>query len=120
MIRKRLAANGKKKSVCPHGVPDEILKLGGKAMIVFLARLLNMTINNAPIPSGWKRTIVIFIYKGRDRAVVTNYRPVSLTSMVCKQMEYVTAGYLRQVWDTNNWLYEGQHGFRSGYSCEAK
>jgi hypothetical protein len=89
-------------------------------MIVFLARLLDMTINNAPIPSDWKRTIVVSIYKGRDRSVFTNYRPVSLTSVVCKQMEYVTAVYLRQVWDTNKCLYEGQHGIRPGYSCEVK
>jgi retron-type reverse transcriptase len=47
------------------------------------------------------------------------YRPVSLTSMVCKQMEHVTASYLRQVWHKNDWLYEGQHGFRPGYSCES-
>jgi len=40
--------------------------------------------------------------------------------VVCRQMENVIAGYLRQVWDTNKWLYEGQHGFRSGYSCESQ
>jgi len=22
------------------------------------------------------------------------------------------------VWDKNYWLYEGQHGFKTGYSCE--
>ena len=49
-----------------------------------------------------------------------NYRPVSLTSVVCKQMEHVIASYLRQVWDKNDWLYEGQHGFRPGYSCESQ
>jgi len=49
---------------------------------------------------------------------VTNYRPKSLTSVVCKQLKHVIAGYLRQVWDKNGWLYEGQHGFRPGYSCE--
>jgi hypothetical protein len=32
------------------------------------------------------------IYKGGDRSAVTNYRPVSLTSVVCKQMEHVIAG----------------------------
>jgi len=42
------------------------------------------------------------------------------TSVVCKQLEHVIAGYLRQVWDKNNWLYEGQHGFRPGYSCESQ
>jgi len=63
---------------------------------------------------------VIPIHKGGDRSLVTNYRPVSLTSVVCKQMEHVIASYLRQVWDRNDWLYEGQHGFRPGYSRESQ
>jgi hypothetical protein len=33
-------------------------------------------------------------------------------------MEHFITSYLRQVWDKNDWLYEGQHGFRPGYSCE--
>jgi len=39
---------------------------------------------------------VVPIYKGGDRSALTNYRPVSLTSLVCKQMEHVLAGYLRK------------------------
>jgi len=35
-------------------------------------------------------------------------------------MEHAIAGYLRQLWDKNHWLYEGQHGFRPGYSCESQ
>jgi hypothetical protein len=35
-------------------------------------------------------------------------------------MEHVKAGYLRQVWDMNEWIYEGQHGFGPGYSCESQ
>ena len=35
-------------------------------------------------------------------------------------MEHVIAGYLRQVWDKNDWLCEGQQGFRPGYSCESQ
>jgi hypothetical protein len=35
-------------------------------------------------------------------------------------MEYVIAGYLRQVWEISGWLYECQHGFRPGYSCESQ
>jgi len=52
--------------------------------------------------------------------IIMNYRPVSLTSVVCKQMERVITSYLRQVWDKNDWLYEGQYGFRPGYSCESQ
>jgi hypothetical protein len=32
-------------------------------------------------------------------------------------MEHVIVGCLRQVWDKSEWLYEGHHGFRPGYSC---
>jgi len=35
-------------------------------------------------------------------------------------MEHVIASYLRQVWDKNDWLYESEHGFRPGYSCESQ
>jgi hypothetical protein len=59
-------------------------------------------------------------HKGGDRSAVQNYRPVSLTSVVCKHMEHVIAGYMRQVWQNSDWLYEGQHGFRPGYSCESQ
>jgi len=40
--------------------------------------------------------------------------------VVCKQLEHIIAGYLWKVWDKNDWLYEGQHGFRPGYSCESQ
>ena len=75
-------------------------------------------LNNATIPSDWKKDTVVPLYKGGDRSAVSKYRPISLTSVVRKQLEHVIAGYLRQVWDKNDWLYEGQHGFRPGYSCK--
>ena len=35
-------------------------------------------------------------------------------------MEHGIAFYLKQVWDKYDWLYEGQHGFRPGYSCKSQ
>jgi hypothetical protein len=60
---------------------------------------LDVTVNNASIPSDWKKAIVFHFYKGGDRPLVSNYRPVSLTSVVCKQMEHVIASYLRKIWE---------------------
>jgi hypothetical protein len=102
------------------GIPGKILKLGGETMTAYLARLLDVTINNNAIARDWREAIVIPIYKGGDQPVVGKYRSVSLTSLVCKQMEHVIAGYQRQVWEISGWLYEGQHGFRPGYSCESQ
>ena len=67
-----------------------------------------------------KKAVVVPIHKGGDRSIVKYYRPVSLTSVVCKQMEHVIACYIQQVWEDRDWLYKGQHGFRPGYSCESK
>jgi len=89
-------------------------------MIPYLARLLDITINNGTLTYDWKKATVILTHNGGNRSLVTNYRPVSLTSIVCKQMEHVIASYLIQVWDKNNWLYEGQHGFRPGTRVKVK
>ena len=114
IIRRRIRAIGRNKSVGPDLVSGEILKLGGEAMIPYLARLLDITMKNGALPGDWKTATVIPIHKGCDRSLVTNYGPVSLNSVVCKQMEHAIASYLKQVRDKNDSLYEGQHGFRPG------
>ena len=60
------------------------------------------------------------IYKGCDRSAVAYYRPISVNSVVSKQLEHVLAGYLRQGGDKDDWLCEGQHGFRPRYFCESQ
>jgi hypothetical protein len=50
------------------------------------------------------------LHNGCNRSLVANFRPVRLTLLVCKQMEQIIE-YVRQVWDTNDWLYVGQLGF---------
>jgi len=74
-------------------------------MIPYIAWLLEITMNNGTLPGDWKRATVVPIHKGRDRSLVANYRPLSLTSVDCKQMEHAIATYLRQVWGANDWLY---------------
>jgi hypothetical protein len=76
---------GRNNSVGPDGIPGAILKMGGEAIIPYLARLLDITISNGTIPRDWKEATVVPIHKGGDRSVVKNYRPASLTSVVCKQ-----------------------------------
>ena len=102
-IRRRIRTIGKNKSVGPDRVPGELLKMG-EAMIPYLVRLLEIIMNNGTLPGDWRRATVVSVHKGGDRSLVSNYRPVSLTSVVCKQMEHVIASYLRQVWEGNDWL----------------
>jgi len=50
IIRRRVRAIGKNKSVGPDRVSGEILKLGEEAMIPYIARLLDLTMNNGTLP----------------------------------------------------------------------
>ena len=63
-IRRRIKTIGKNKSVGPDRVSREILELGGEAMIPYLARLLDITMNNGTLPGDWKTATVIPIHKG--------------------------------------------------------
>ena len=49
-IRRRIRAIGKNKSVGPDNISGEIIKMGGEAMIPYLARLLDLTMNNRTLP----------------------------------------------------------------------
>jgi hypothetical protein len=79
VIRKLLTMIGRSKLVGTDGIPGEILKMGVEAMISYLARLLDITINSGTISSDWKKAIVVPIYRGGSRSIVQNYRPASLT-----------------------------------------
>jgi len=89
-------------------------------MTPYIARLLEISLNNAANPKDWKIATVFYIYKGDYRSAISNYRTINLTSLVCMKLKHVTAGYLTQIWNRKDWLYEGQHGFRPGYSCESQ
>ena len=92
--------------------------MGGEAITPHITGLLEISLNNATIPSNREKATVVPIYKGDVRSAVSKYRTISLTSVVCEQLENVIASCLRQVWDKNDWLYEGKHEFGPGYSCE--
>jgi hypothetical protein len=61
--------------VGPDGIAGAIHIMGGEAMIPYLARLLDIRINNGTIARDWKKVIVVPIHKGGDRSVVKNHRP---------------------------------------------
>ncbi len=73
------------------------------------------------MPDDWKLATVVPIFKSGDRTVLANYRPVSLTSVVCKLMEHLITNYeIRQEWEQKEWLFQGQHGFRNDFSCDSQ
>ena len=61
---------------------------------------------------------VIPIFKEGSKADVSNYRPISLLNTFSKIYEKLMYTRIMLFLESNNSLYEGQYGFRSGRSCE--
>ena len=50
------------------------------------------------VPDDWKVANVVPIHKGGSRNEATNYRPISLTSQVCKIFETIVGTRLSNFW----------------------
>ena len=59
-------------------------------------------------------------YKKGDGSNPANYRPVSLTCILCKKFEHIVASSHTKHFDKHNILYDLQHSFRERRSCETQ
>ena len=73
----------------PDEVYARVLKECEREIALPLAIIFSKSLNETQIPSDWKRANVVPIFKKGDKSKVENYRPVSLTSLVCKVLESI-------------------------------
>ena len=66
---------------------------------------------------GWKTANIVPVYKKGDRSILTNYRPIALTSIVVKLLESLVCDELRNHLQASGLMFENQHGFTPGKSC---
>ena len=69
------------------------------------------------VPKDWLVANVTALFKKGDKSQPVNYRPVSLTSVLCKIMEHVLFQHIMNHLDKHNILVDFQHGFRNKRSC---
>ena len=69
------------------------------------------------VPQAWRDSNISPIYKGGSKKAPSNYRPVSLTSILSRILEKIIFAQLRTFIETTDALPTNQHGFRKGKSC---
>ena len=73
--------------------------------------------NSGILPHIWKCSNIEPVCKENgNKFKVDNYRPISLTSTLCKVMESVIFDYIYKYCTENNFLTDTQHGFRKNKS----
>ena len=97
----------------PDDIPYQFLRHMSDNAFNFLLGLYNFIWQTGDFPSSWSAAVVLPIPKpGKDHLRVNNYRPISLTSCVCKVMEKMVNARLMWYLETNNLLTPVQYGFR--------
>ena len=110
----------KRKSQGPDDVPPRVLCELSKELSVPLSIVFNKSLEDGIIPTESKRANVVAIFKKGTKSVPGNYRPVSLTCIVCKILESIIRDIVvEHMLDCK--LYSNcQHGFRKHRSCITK
>ena len=86
-----------------HEVADSIAKP--------LAHIFCTSLRTKTLPNEWKHAIVTAIYKKGQKTLASNYRPVSLTPILCKVMESFIRDAIHDHMISNALYSDKQFGF---------
>ena len=95
----------------PESIPPYFIKRLGPSIIPFLTSFFNYCLNYNFCPNQWKKSIVIPIFKKKNRSSPENYRPISLTSAFSRLLEIILHKKLLNYFLSNKLISENQFGF---------
>ena len=72
------------------------------------------------LPADWVKANVTPVFKKGDKPTAANYRPISLTCILCRVPEHILASNITKHLDEQGIMYDLQHGLREKRFCETK
>ena len=100
----------------PDGISAQMLKRTAHSIAPSLTKLFNISISQGRFPECWKTYSVVPIPKSANRSEATDYRPISLLSVVSKMLERQFHLYVTKHLNECHPLSNKQWGFQSGKS----
>ena len=116
-VRKKIDGMRATAAPGPDKLAPRLLKDVADIVAVPLAVIFTKSLQEGSVPEDWRCANVTPIFKKGSKADVGNYRPVSLTSVLCKAMESILKDALMEHLVSNQLLRDSQHGFLQGRSC---
>ena len=105
------------KSPGVDGLSPKILKETVEQISKPLAHVFNMSLQEGIVPVEWKVANIIPLFKKGSRNKSVNYRPVSLTSVICKLLETIIRDHMMDFLVKHKLINTSQHGFLKARSC---
>ena len=104
----------------PDELPARLLKTVSSEIAPLMQFLFQQSYNQGCVPEDWNKAIVTAIHKKGPKWDPGNYRPISLTCLVCKVMEHVVLSHVAKHLAAYNILLDSQHGFREKLSTQTQ
>ena len=104
------------KSPGPDYLHPRVLKEIQSYIVEPLKIIFDLSIKTGRLPHDWQAAVVSPIYKKGDKSDPANYRPISLTSIVCKIIERFIRDHIMDHFLKNNLFTKQQYGFIKGRS----
>merc|ERR1711867_336711 len=109
----------KKKSPGPDGITNEMIIHLSDTALQKLLDIFNLSWKNGDVPQIWKdATMIPILKKGKNKSKALSYRPISLTSCICKTMERIVNQRLQWHLKSQRTIAPEQLGFRQCKSTE--
>ena len=98
------------------GIHPRVLKEIAEIISYPITIIYKKSVAASELPSQWKDAEITPIYKKDAKNLPKNYRPVSLTSVICKMLEKLIVEDIINHIKTNHLNCEEQHGFTANKS----
>ena len=100
------------------GFDSKLLKFIKSEISKPLTHIFNLSFIKGIFPDQLKKAIIRPLFKGGDKHLIENYRPISLTNNIAKVLEKLMKIRLIGFFTKNNILSENQFGFQKNKSTE--
>ena len=105
------------KAMGPDNINPFLIKSMAEVFVKPLTWIFQKSVSSGIVPAAWKEARITPIFKKGSKTEPSNYRQVSLTSIVCKTLEKLVRENILNHLTENHLLSDKQYGFRSGRSC---
>ena len=100
------------------GIGARFLKDASPVIAPYITHIINLSLRSGDVPIDFKHAKVTPIYKKGIKSDPSNYRPVSILSVISKVFERVVHDQLYDYINSNNLFYDMQSGFRKSCSTD--
>ena len=117
MVASKISNMKENNSPGVDGMSPKILKQIEEQISTPPSHVFNMSLQEGSVPLDWKEANIIPLFKKGSRNKSVTYRPVSLTSVICKLLETIIRDHMMDFLINHKLINSSQHGFLKAKSC---